>query len=293
MMPRTLACVVVVSVAFCELVGLSSAPAADATAQTPAPVIILKLDDLKFTSASAPIAPRWLQLADYIQKNKLKASIGIICSSLENGNAAYVQWIKDLHERQIIEFWFHGYDHATHKVDGVDYSEFTGRPYDEQKAHFDKALKLAEDKLGFPLHAFGPPGGGTKGTCDANTVQVMADVPAMKVWLYPQPMDDVGRELEAKGKVTILDRVWAVNIENPLFVPSLAKLQAGYEKSAAQRKYFVLQGHPTHWTDEGWDQFTKICDYLTAKGCVFMTPSEYVQSMSKKSAGDRVPPSGK
>jgi len=178
-------------------------------------------------------------------------------------------------------------------VDGVDYSEFTGRPYDEQKAHFDKALKLAEDKLGFTLHAFGPPGGGTKGLTDANTIKVMTDVPAMKVWLYPQPIDGAGQELAAKGKVTILDRVWAANIENPLFVPSLAKLQAGYEKSAAQRKYFVLQGHPTHWNDEGWDQFVKICEYLQAKGCVFMAPSEYVESVSKKNPSDSANPSAK
>jgi len=62
MMPRTLACVAVFSVAFCQIVGLSPARAADAAGQPPAPVIILKLDDLKFTSASASIAPRWLQL---------------------------------------------------------------------------------------------------------------------------------------------------------------------------------------------------------------------------------------
>src|SRR5262249_5736720 len=162
------------------------------------------------------------------------------------------------------EFWFHGYDHLGWlDADGQAYAEFRKRPYEDQKHRFDASQELAMKKLGFYFSTFGPPGfvppavpeGATPGTTtpkapafpgdnsgfDASTIRVMQEDPHMKVWLYPCPIDAAGKELEAKGKVMILDRVWNVNIEMPLFVPSLEKLQKGYAQSSAKRDYYVLQ----------------------------------------------------
>ena len=179
-----------------------------------------------------------------------------------------------------IEFWFHGYDHAVHSVDGTQFNEFNGRCYEDQKQRFDRSQRLARQHLGFVFHAFGPGGGVGNGLFDANTVRVMADEPEMRIWLYPQPLDAAGKKLEAQGKVVILDRVWAVNLESKPGLPDYQRLVDGYAKYP-QRKYFVLQGHPNKWTEEHrWDEFVKIIEFLKARGCPFMTPSEYVASLS-------------
>jgi peptidoglycan/xylan/chitin deacetylase (PgdA/CDA1 family) len=244
------------------------------------PVIILKLDDVNVSTRGAPVSPRWLRVAEYIEKNHVKAGFGIICTSLEKDNPAYLRWIKDLQGRGAVEFWFHGYDHAVHSVDGTQFNEFKGRSYEDQKQRFDRSQRLAQQHLGFVFHAFGPGGGVGNGLFDANTVRVMADEPAMRIWLYPQPLDEAGKKLEAQGKVVILDRVWAVNLESKPGLPDYQRLVDGYAKYP-QRKYFVLQGHPNKWTeDRRWDEFVKIIDFLKARGCPFMTPSEYVASLS-------------
>jgi len=48
---------------------------------TRAPVIIIKVDDLK-SDAHGGVPERWQRFADYIKEHKLHASIGIICDSL-------------------------------------------------------------------------------------------------------------------------------------------------------------------------------------------------------------------
>ena len=244
------------------------------------PVIILKLDDVNVSNRGAPISPRWLRVAEYIEKNKLKAAFGIICTSLEKDNQAYLRWIRDLRQRGAIEFWFHGYDHAVHSVSGTQFNEFNGRSYEDQKQRFDRSQRLAKECLGFAFHAFGPGGGVGNGLFDANTIRVMAEESEMRIWLYPQPLDEPGKKLEARGKVVILDRVWAVNLESKPGLPDYQRLIDGYAKYP-QRKYFVLQGHPNKWSEERrWDEFVKIIEFLQARGCPFMTPSEYVASLS-------------
>jgi len=43
-----------------------------------------------------------------------------------------------------------------------------------------------------------------------------------------------------------------------------------------------MQGHPNMWnTEEKWNNFKKIIDYLIEKGSIFMTPSEYLDSLKK------------
>ena len=122
-------------------------------------------------------SPGWLRVADYIEKNKLKAGFGIICTSLEKDNQAYFRWIKDVAQRGAIEFWFHGYDHAVHTENGTQFNEFNSRSYEDQKQRFDRSQRLAQQHLGLVFHAFGPGGGTHNGLFDANTVRVMADEP--------------------------------------------------------------------------------------------------------------------
>lgn len=265
--------------------------------------IILKLDDFRAAKDHRALPAQWQKLAALIKERQLKVSIGIVCDSLAEGNDASLAWVRDLQKTGLVEFWFHGYDHQGWlDTDGRAYAEFRKRPYEEQKRRFEQSQQLAEQKLGFPFQTFGPPGfvppkppdgespvlttpqapafPGDNFGFDASTIQVMQEDPHMKVWLYPTPIDEAGRQLAAKGKVAILDRVWNVNIEMPLFTPNLSKLKEGYSQAAPKRNYLVLQGHPTHWDDAKFAEFVKIVDFLTREGAVFTTPSEYRNTLS-------------
>lgn len=245
------------------------------------PVIILKLDD--FRQIDGKVHPAWVKVADFLRARKIKAGFGVIAQTLTEATPAYTQWIKDRHDAGGIEFWFHGWDHAVWtNAEGKKLSEFGGRPFGEQWDRFERSQKLAVEKLGFPFAAFGPGGGGSLHQ-DAATAEVMAKDPAMKVWLYPSPIDAIGRKLAAEGKVTVLDRVWAVNLESAVGKPDFQRLVEGYAKNP-DREYFVLQGHPTHWAGTRFDEFVKIIDFLTEQKAVFMTPSEYAASLRGKPA---------
>jgi peptidoglycan/xylan/chitin deacetylase (PgdA/CDA1 family) len=243
------------------------------------PVIILKFDDLH--QVRGKVHPNWTRLTDYLAEKHIKGSIGIICQTLEEATPAYCQWIKERHDSGQIEFWFHAWDHAVHEEQETKYNEFNHRSYEEQKKRFDDSQKLALDKLGFAFATFGPPGGVGSASFDENTFRVMADDPYMKVWLYPGPINEAGKKLEAAGKVTILDRVWAVNLEGAVGVPDFQRFLRGYAKNP-NRLYFVLQGHAAQWTPERFKEFTRIIDFLIEQKAVFMTPSEYAAVKRKQ-----------
>ena len=260
----------------------SNAPGSSAARAKPA-MIVIKVDDLK-TGTSGRLPAQWQRFRDIIEARKTKAGIGIICNSLEGEKPAYVQWLKDVKATGLVEFWFHGYAHDVHVENGVECAEMVGRTYEDQRQRFEQSLRLASEKAGLTLQTFGPPGGGKNGSFDEATHRVMADIPAMKVWLYPQPIDEAGKKLEASGKVTILDRVWAVNIEQPLFKPNAQKFIEGYKKYPG-RDYFVIQGHPQHWTDEGFSEFEKILDFLVQEKAVFVTPAECAMAVATGKSG--------
>lgn len=254
------------------------------TTPTPTPIVpvVLKLDDVR-TNDSGYLSARWRRVGDLALERKLKVSLGVIADSLENPKPDYVNWLKNLQTSGLVEFWFHGYDHGVRPVGDKQAPEFSARSYEEQKALFDKSQALALAVLGAPFRTYGPPGGGNLHPTAEDmraTARVLADDPAMKVWLYPKPHDELSRSLPASGKVVVLDRVWAVNIEQPLFLPNAAKFIEGYEKHAAGRRYFVLQGHPNKWDDARWAEFVKIIDYLQANKIPTVLPAELAASLA-------------
>lgn len=249
--------------------------------RTAPPVIILKLDDVK--QVHGGVHAHWQRVADELKSRRIPGSFGVICETLAEATPKYVKWIKDRQESGEIEFWFHGYDHGVHRDDGTDYNEFMHRSYEEQKARVDKSQKLALKKLGFAFRTFGPPGGTYTGSFDAETLRVMHDDPYMRVWLYPQPLDEAGRKLAAQGKIVILDRVWEVNLESAVGMPDFARFAKGYALHP-DRKHFVLQGHPAMWDDARFAEFGKILDFLVAQKAVFLTPTAYVATLGRPQA---------
>lgn len=263
--------------------GKTPAPTTAVLPSLPNPLlpVVLKVDDLVSTHEGG-VPERWKRITDLAIDRKIKLSIGVIANSLEGDKPAYFTWIKGLQQTGLFEFWFHGYDHRVRKENGKDYIEFAGQPYEEQKRRFDLSQQLAVEKLGIPFRTFGPPGGGNVSQSDADldaTVRVMAEDPEMKFWLYPKPIDERGSRLQAAGKVRILDRVWAVNIENPLFVPNAAKFIEGYAKNAGGRSFYIAQGHPAQWDDARWAEFVKLVDFLQENHIPVVTPTEAAASL--------------
>lgn len=253
------------------------------------PVIILKLDDL--SQKQGTILPSFRKMAEVLAARHIKGSFGVICAvrwpgaqALADSGPEYIDWVKQLHASGQIEFWFHGWDHATHEEAGEAYCEFNNRSYAEQKRRFDHAQKVAREKFGFTFQTFGPGGGLSKfPTFDATTLQVLADDPFIKVWLSPKLADDASRKLEAAGKVTVLDRVADVNLERKVGEPDFDWFLKGY-LNHPDRDYFVLQGHPNTWDDAKFAEVLKILDYLIQQHAVFMTPAEYAALKKKPGA---------
>lgn len=255
-------------------------------AQTPSPAapagkgpaIMIKVDDFT-VGKSRQVSPQWQRVADLIKERKIKASIGIICDSLEADNPAYFQWIKDLHATGLVEFWLHAYEHKSWVApDGVTYNEFDHHPYEEDLRRFARCQALAREKLGFTFHTYGPPGTGAPGpSMDENAWKALAATPDLTL-VYYGPMDDLGKKLESETKLRMLTRVWKVNIEWPLFKPNSEQFRQGLAQYSAGRDYFCIQGHPQHWDEAGFAEFVKIVDIATEQGCTFTTPSDYAAS---------------
>lgn len=227
-------------------------------------VILLKLDDvIARRVGKQPVSDRWLRVHDYLKANNIKGSFGIITESLEKDNPLYFNWLKEVQAAGLIEFWMHGYHMKTASEPG----EFENGTAEEQRAILAKGERLAKEKLGFTLPAFGPHWSGTTDATD----EAMEKVPEVTIWLY-------GPEKPKFYKRLSIPRVMA--LENPTFVPDAEKFRTFYEAKAVKKEVLVLQGHPDQWDDKRWEGFTKIIDFLKTKNVVFMTPSEYLKKVS-------------
>ena len=84
---------------------------------------------------------------------------------------------------------------------------------------------------------------------------------------------------DPKGaKQLVFERVLV--LENPTFVPDFDKFKQLYEKNAKDKPYLALQGHPDMWDEKRWEGFVKIIEFLKARGCVFVTPSECLDKVA-------------
>jgi len=226
------------------------------------PKIVIKLDD--FGAARNGVHPRWLKVAEFAKARNIKVTFGIIGTRITEDAPEFVKWTKDQHDAGRIEFWHHGWDHAERTADGKRIMEFSGESFEHQKQHMTDLNKLAKEKLGFAFVSFGAPFNAT----DANTVKVLAEDPDIKVWMYGDPENPAGKK--------VLERSYAVSIENPTMIPNYGAFLEGYAHSRGA-EYFVLQGHPTGWNDERWDQFVKIVDFLVEQKAEFVFASDFAE----------------
>lgn len=231
------------------------------------PYVVLKLDDLWYEKGL--VHPGWQQVIDFLNKEKVQGTIGLICDSLEEGDETYFRWIKD-REAEGYEIWHHGYCHCKPTVDGEEKREFRGTSYEYQLEHLSKAQKLTKEKLGISLRSFGAPYNST----DESTAQALAQIPDLKVWMY--------KETDSPSDKFVIQRIPDVNIEYPVHVPDLEKLKAGYEQFKNE-PILVIQGHPRSWVEDPsrFDTFKKIVLFLKEEGVRFTTPYSYYKKQRK------------
>ena len=243
----------------------SRAAQQDATTK---PIVILKMDDLTQRGADKAkgeaVSANFTAFIDTIRRMGLKASLGIIGNSLEDGSPEYYAWIKALHDEGLVEFWNHGYNHQeSPKVNGRRRTEFAGASLEEQIESLGKTQRLAKEKLGLDLKAFGSPFNQIDGT----TVKAMDAFPEITSWFYgpPQATTDSRRSLERR-----------MDLESPVLKPNSAQLIEAFNAYGKDLQYIVLQGHPNSWGGKQRAEFVKAVQFLKDQGCVFMTPSEFL-----------------
>ena len=228
--------------------------------------VILKLDDLTGNS------PAWIRTVDYLKEKNVKSAIGIICKSLEKDRKPFEDWVKGVQKTGLVEFWNHGYDHATWKEGDKVMKEFRGPSYEQQKEHLTKSQQLSKAKLGITMHTFGAPFNGT----DAATLKALGEDPDLKVFLYGNP-----RDAAVVPDLMIMERT-QMNIENPLFVPNEAQVEHDYNILSKTKDLFVIQGHPNQWDAKRFEEFKKLVEFLISKNVVFTTPYEYYSQHPKE-----------
>src|SRR4051812_45601976 len=75
------------------------------------PIVMLKLDDLarQGKEPTATVTARWQRVADYLEKEKIKASFGLLVASIDGDCPTFADWIKQRVATGMIEIWDHGY----------------------------------------------------------------------------------------------------------------------------------------------------------------------------------------
>jgi peptidoglycan/xylan/chitin deacetylase (PgdA/CDA1 family) len=228
-------------------------------------VVILKADDLVFKDSVNVFPQRWETYLDYIIKQDIPSSVGVILSSLDKGNQQYANKVRNLQIKHGIELWNHGYTHdmSSKNEKGEKTYEFWKTPETFQVGQFLKSQKVAKEKLGITIRTFGSPGNGR----DSSTTRAISKIPELKVWLYGDPASDK----------FVLKRVAKCDLEFPVHNPDFAHFEANYD---ASEPYLLLQYHPMSWDERRFDEFKKIINFLLAKGVRFMTPYAYYQEVS-------------
>jgi hypothetical protein len=196
-----------------------------------APVVILKLDDLRATTSSSGFSAAWDRLFNYVDAKPLARSVGIIGNSLESTNPAYTASIRRIHATGRVEFWNHGYLHVNGQPAGT--YEFKGTGLTYQQTNFQTTQSLARERLGFPFVTFGVPYNQT----DDVTRQLLEADPDMQTTMF--------------GPATstrLLDLKRRLNMEIASGVLDCNTLVANYP-AQRQRPYLVLQGHLNAWDE--------------------------------------------
>lgn len=227
-------------------------------------LIILKADDLLYDDKTI-ISNNWTRFFHFVVSEKIKASAGVICNSLQTDDARYFGLLQYLNKTGYIELWNHGYDHildARHP-DGTKYDEFRNSSLAFQTDQLRKAQTLAKEKLNITLRTFGAPGN----AIDSTTIQALEAFDEIKVWFFG---------LSGSDKL-VLGR--SADMEYPAGKPDYDSFVKNYDPS---KEYLVFQIHPNQWDDSQFETFKQIIEFLKNQRSTFILPYEYYFDLMNK-----------
>ena len=140
--------------------------------------------------------------------------------------------------------------------------EFSGTGYEHQKRHFTQSQDLLKEVLGRSSIAFGAP----YNAIDADTVRVFNEAPEMRL-LFGYPRQKVEGILLAPMLIR--------GESDGTGKPNFEKFKADYHERE-NLSFMSIQFHPNNFSDEHFEEYAKILDFLLAEGWAFVLPQEYV-----------------
>lgn len=225
--------------------------------------VVLKLDDLtpKGAKSGEPVSANWRRVVEFLKKEQVPASIGLIGAGCESASPEFWDWVKaTFGEGSQFELWNHGYTHAEKpKVNGKRQCEFSGPSADEQRATWQKTFDLVKSKTGIEMTALGAP----FNQVDGHTVEMLKATPQVRTWLYGWN--------NAPSSVVVVPRV--CDLEFPVMKPNFEKAQADFLAKGVGRT-FAVQGHAGAWKPAQFEEFKKYVLFLKSQNVTFVVPRD-------------------
>ena len=161
------------------------------------------------------------------------------------------------------EIWNHGKEHL---INGSDASEFSGAyGYDKMKENVAFTQNLVKENTGYQITTIGAPGNA-----------VSEEFAKMLYAEFPE----INKVFFSKNK-----GFYAFKLDNSITIESETEgitfdmFMSAYNPNMS---YTVIQFHPNRLNKfDKWEEFRKVIQYLNEQGCVFMTPSQYCDYVTK------------
>lgn len=242
-----------------------AALAIPATAETKR-IAIVKADDV------TSVNPKWERFFKLAAEHGVPVSAGVISVSFEKQDEKYDEWLKKWEATGKVEFWNHGWDHKQWEEEGKKKSEFGNSGFDHQKQNLVKAQAAAKEAMGKPFTVFGS----GFNAMDSDTAKALNEIPELKmIFCYP------GAKPTKEMKDKILLPMTLRGENDGTGKPNFQKFKDEYEKKKSDPSLTLaaIQFHPGGFSDQGYQDFASIIDFLKADGWTFMLPSEYAKSI--------------
>lgn len=207
--------------------------------------IILKFDD--FDAIASTLKQKVLN--NFIQKEKIKVSWGIIGKKIKSLSLKEIDEIKKAKLSGLYSFFNHGYTH--------EMNEFKNLSLDEQIEHINKTQLIVKELLDIDLNAFGAP-------CNAINDFTIAALEAnkdIKIWFF------------GNDQYSSINIPRELNLEIPIFHPNYVEFKKQF--ASFNGDFLCLQCHPNSWNWMDLYRFIKIIKYLKLLRCNFIFPEEY------------------
>lgn len=225
------------------------------------PVVLLKIDDLKFYNQNDSVDQAWTRFLTFLREKTIKANIGAIGENFVNDTEAYRWFYSDAKAKFVNNSNVEIFNHSNCYCPAI----FSDGTYEEQFDTLNIAQKAIVSKLGVIPIAFGS--GGNQ--LNQYTGNVMNKHPDMRVWFFGNDSVD---------NTKILNLARTAGLTNIDAIESTSAFIENFERYLSYT-HVVLQGHAGKWGTGQFNAFADAIKLLISKypGVKFMTASEYYQ----------------